>query len=239
MELSEKAEEILESLAVAEEKGRKGLELAGLDEKLGGAPRSTELASEELTAAGLAAVAEGRIHLTAPGRQEARGVLRRHYLAERLLSDVLNVSRASVEETACRFEHLLRKGIDDQVCTLLGHPKVCPHGRPIPPGDCCREQARSSIKLVAPLSELEAGRAGRIAYVHAPQRSDLQKLLAMGALPGAAITLQQTFPSFVFRVGNTQVAVDREIANSIYVRPTPETPRRSGLRRRFRLGRRR
>ena len=232
MELSEKAEEILESLVLAEEQGRKRLELESLGERPGQGP------SEELRAAGLAEIAGGSIQLTDGGRSEGRSVLRRHCLAERLLADVLDVGGELAEETACRFEHLLRKGIDDQVCTLLGHPKVCPHGRAIPPGDCCRQQARSSIKLVAPLSELEAGQEGRIAYIHAPELSRLQKLLAMGALPGAPITLLQSFPSFVFQVGHTQVAVDRGIAGSIYVRPEAAGQPKPKARRRFRFGRR-
>ena len=43
-----------------------------------------------------------------------------------------------VETAACAFEHLLTEDAVQRVCTFLGHPSKCPHGRPIPPGDCCR-----------------------------------------------------------------------------------------------------
>jgi Fe2+ transport system protein FeoA len=79
------------------------------------------------------------------------------------------------------------------------------------------------LKMVSPLSRLGAGQAGEVAYVHDHKQSRLkqgllQKLTAMGILPGAAISLVQTFPAYVFQVGQTQFAVDREIADVIHVR---------------------
>jgi Fe2+ transport system protein FeoA len=103
---------------------------------------------------------------------------------------------------------------------LLGHPRVCPHGKPIQPGKCCREMKESPSKLVSPLSRLSAGQAGRVVYVHARKQGQLQKLTAMGILPGAAISVVQTFPAYVFQAGQTQFAVDLEIADAIYVRLT-------------------
>lgn len=161
---------------------------------------------------------EGAISLTPPGELEAASIIRRERLAERLLTDVLNVGEAQATEAACQFEHLLRKGIDDQVCTLLGHPKACPHGSPIPPGDCCRARARSAGTVISSLADLSAGQSGVIAYLHGTRREMIQRMLAMGVAPGARLTLLQTAPSFVLQVGQTQLAVDRETAEDIYVR---------------------
>jgi DtxR family Mn-dependent transcriptional regulator len=147
-------------------------------------------------------------------------VVRRHRLAERLLADVLDAWNEVNHEKACRFEHLLDRGLDDSICSLLGHPKVCPHGKPIPPGKCCLEKRGASSRIVSPLSILEEGQAGKVAYIYAPELSRLQKLTAMGILPGAAISVLQRFPAHVFQVGHTQFAVDREIADAIYVRLT-------------------
>jgi DtxR family Mn-dependent transcriptional regulator len=78
---------------------------------------------------------------------------------------------------------------------------------------------------VAALSQLAPGEGGKVAYVHTTEAEQLQKLTAMGLLPGAPISLMQTFPSYVFQIGRTQFAVDSEIAGSIYVRIVePETP---------------
>jgi DtxR family Mn-dependent transcriptional regulator len=123
-----------------------------------------------------------------------------------------------MHEKACKFEHLLDRGLDESICTLLGHPKICPHGKLIPPGKCCRQGRAPAQKLISPLTQFEKGQRGKVAYVYAPESSQLQKLIAMGVLPGAPINLIQTFPSYVFKVGQTQFAVDGEIAEAIYVR---------------------
>ena len=62
------------------------------------------------------------------------------------------------------------------------------------------------------------GKKGRVAYIYAPESNQLQKLMAMGVLPGAPISLIQSFPSYVFQIRRTQFAVDKEVAEAIYVR---------------------
>jgi ABC-type glutathione transport system ATPase component len=86
---------------------------------------------------------KGQAQYTPAGEERARSVIRRHRLAERLFVDVLSIrDEHEVEESACKFEHILSPEVTDKMCTLLGHPKACPHGSPIPPGDCCRESGR-------------------------------------------------------------------------------------------------
>lgn len=55
--------------------------------------------------------------------------------------------------------------IMDSVCTLLGHPRECPHGRPIPDGDCCRRFDKTAKAAVVPITELEVGQTAKVAYV--------------------------------------------------------------------------
>ncbi len=212
MPIDEKAEELLESLWIHIEDG-KGNSMAH-DEK--GANDGETV--KQLAGAGYISVADGRVTLTEKGRPMARSIVRRHRLAERLLADVLGTGGVLMHEKACKFEHLLDRGLDESVCTLLGHPKVCPHAKPIPPGRCCRQGQTPARKLVSALSQLTPGQNGKVAYVYAPESHQLQKLMAMGILPGAGISLIQNFPSFVFKVDQTQFAVDREIAEAIYVR---------------------
>jgi DtxR family Mn-dependent transcriptional regulator len=118
------------------------------------------------------------------------------------------------------MEHVLFDGLDDGICTLLGHPEFCPHGKPIPRGACCRQARESVTRLIAPLNELEPGQHGRIAYIQMNNPARLQKLMAMGVLPGVAVSLVRRSPSFVFEAGYSQFAVDDEIAGSVYVRLT-------------------
>ena len=77
------------------------------------------------------------LKLTKEGERRARDVVRRQRLAERLLVDVLELGRPEMDSSACEFEHILSKEVEESICTLLGHPKECPHGLATPPGDCC------------------------------------------------------------------------------------------------------
>jgi DtxR family Mn-dependent transcriptional regulator len=229
VELEEKAEEILETLWSRTERAQGGLLPVT---EVGG---EGDTAVRQLMECGLVGLQDGQLKLTEEGLVEATSIVRRHRLAERLLADVLDTHGTLLHEKACKFEHLLDKGLDDAICTLLGHPRVCPHGSPIPPGRCCLERKEEAQHVVASLSELNTGQEGKIAYIYAPEAAKLQKLMSMGILPGAPIKLMQRFPSYVFQVRHTQFAVDRELADAIYVRLiTPEvSPQKKG---RFRGG---
>ena len=72
--------------------------------------------------------------------------------------------------------------------------------------------------MVIPLCELSSGERGRVAYLRTAEHARLQKLLTLGVLPGVEVEMIQRFPSFVFRIGHSQMAVDRELAEGIYVR---------------------
>lgn len=212
MELNEKAEEILETLWIRTQE--EGVEAVPL-EQLGVRKKS---ALEQLLRAGYVTVSDDQVWLDKKGLSPAADVIRRHRLAERLLIDVLFTSDALLDDRACKFEHVLDRGVADSICSLLGHPRVCPHGKPIPPGRCCRAERTKLHKVVSPLSQMTSGERGKIAYVYAPEATKLQKLMSMGILPGAPISLTQRFPSYVFQVRQEQFAVDKEIADSIYVR---------------------
>jgi len=78
------------------------------------------------------------VTLTARGRQRAADIIRRHRLAERLFTDSLALeSESEIEQQACKFEHILSPEATEKICSFLGHPRTCPHGAPIPPGQCC------------------------------------------------------------------------------------------------------
>jgi DtxR family Mn-dependent transcriptional regulator len=209
MSLSESAQELLESLWVAtEEKAKVGLEKKD--------PQPEEV--DELIRLGLAEWRGKWLVLTPAGRPEATRAIRRHRLGERLLADVLTTEDALLDEHACRLEHALFDGIDESICTLLGHPRFCPHGKPIPPGKCCRQRRASVGRLIAPLCQLQPGQGGHIAYIQMNNPPRLRKLMAMGVLPGVPIRLLRKFPSIVFEASYSQFAVDEEIAAAIYVR---------------------
>lgn len=144
--------------------------------------------------------------------------IRRHRLAERLMMDVLNIRGEDGDYKACQFEHLLNEGVDVKICTMLNHPTTCPHGNPIPPGECCH-QARADGDLgVVPLTEFKSGQEGEIAYIQTDDNKKMQKLMAMGVLPGNRIILTQAYPSYIFKVGYSEFAIDSNLAREIFVR---------------------
>ncbi|RII26564.1 MAG: transcriptional regulator [Geobacter sp.] len=213
MKLSEKAEEILEELWIAvEEEGR------GFQEQERISVAADDPAYQELTGLALIEVREGRVYFRSEGKEEGRKTIRRHRLAERLMMDVLNIRGETAEDKACQFEHLLNEGVDAKVCAMLNHPTTCPHGKTIPPGDCCAEARQSGDLGVVPLTELKSGEEGEIAYILTEDSKKMQKLMAMGVLPGNRIILMQSFPSYIFRVGFSEFAIDTAMAREIFVR---------------------
>ncbi len=209
MTLADREEEILETLwieIIENEKEKCDVSILKDDDSL-----------KELIQSGYARVKDKQLSLTGKGKDEAKNCIRRHRLAERLFVDVLDLKGKSVHETSCRFEHLLHKGLDENICTLLGHPKVCPHGKPIPEGNCCKDTKRVPKKLIMPLNELGLHKKARISYLQTQDRDILRKLIAMGALPRTEIMLIQKFPSYVFKIGKSKFAVDKELASCIYI----------------------
>lgn len=211
MELEERAEEILETLWIRTvEKKEDSVPIYELEK--------AKRPMEQLIKADYITISNNQAQLTEKGQPEAMNVVRRHRLAERILADILGTADTIIHEKACKFEHILDRGLEESICTLLGHPKVCPHGKPIPRGKCCQREQIQLQHMVAPLSQLTPGQKGRVSYVYAPESAKLQKLMAMGILPGAPISLIQRFPSYVFQIRQTQFAVDKEIADAIYIR---------------------
>jgi DtxR family Mn-dependent transcriptional regulator len=151
------------------------------------------------------------------GRERGESVIRRHRLAERLLVDVLSIRDMSFETTACRFEHVLTPEVTDHICTLLGHPRTCPHGKPIPPGSCCSRAEKSLETVVVTLSELRAGESGRITYISTTSHHRLDRLSALGLYPGRIVRVHQSEPLFVIFLGETQLALEKEIVGEIFV----------------------
>jgi putative ABC transport system ATP-binding protein len=86
---------------------------------------------------------EQLIELTDRGKSRARDVVRRHRLAERLFKDTFRIDDHEAHSQACKFEHIISPELDQRICSFLGHPTTCPHGNPIPPGECCDHKKKN------------------------------------------------------------------------------------------------
>jgi DtxR family transcriptional regulator, Mn-dependent transcriptional regulator len=212
-----KAEELLETIFTEREEGCDLAEsvLAHAGEHAEG--RGPEDFGE-LERLGLVRVDGPRLALTPEGERRARDVVRRHRLAERLFRDLLQVADDSVEPSACALEHLLSPEATDSVCTLLGHPPTCPHGKAIPSGPCCSALHRTVRPLVTGLTGFDLGVPARIVFIAPKFHDRMDRLAALGVVPGSELKLHQRSPSYVIEVGETTIALDPEIAREIYVK---------------------
>lgn len=208
-------EELLESLWVLRESGLNTEErlvaysnVANPQEVIG-----------RLVERGLVVRADGKVAFSPAGEQAAADITRRHRLAERLLTDVLAFADDRLLEAgACGLEHALSPAVTDSICTLLGHPPLCPHGRAIPRGRCCRAPARAVPPVVTRLSDLKPGERGRVTVMAPAGAERLRQLETLGLVPGVVVVVRQLRPACVVEVGHTAIALDPSLAEQIFVR---------------------
>ncbi|MBZ0155731.1 MAG: metal-dependent transcriptional regulator [Alphaproteobacteria bacterium] len=171
-----------------------------------------------LKSGGLVSVGDSRITLTEKGNHLARGLIRRHRLAERLFTDVFDLPKDAVCEDACKMEHILSEELTDSVCTFLGHPPTCPHGKPIPRGECCKKYAVDVRPVVVRLTDFEVGQQGKIVFITPSEAARISRLSSIGIIPGTTLRLLQRKPSVVLQIDETTIAIDPELARDIFVK---------------------
>ena len=150
----ESTEEYLEAIYRLEREGP-GVTTSGLATELGITPASVSGMLKKLAGEGyIDHRARGEAKLTRTGLEIAVRVLRRHRLAECLLTNVLGMSWDEVHSEACRLEHAISDKVEARLVELLNDPKVCPHGHPIPPLDLS-DPPRPGV----PLAQMQSGEA--------------------------------------------------------------------------------
>ena len=213
--LHDPVDEVLEAVWILRERGLKtGAEdIIKVDEKNSLTPEILD----DVVRMGYLVESGGAYDFTETGRERGGDVIRRHRLAERLLTDVLNMENHEMESDACRFEHFLSPEVTNHICTLLGHPKTCPHGNSIPPGRCCEKAEKRYESAVVPLGELKCGDTGRVLYMTTRRHDRLDRLTSLGLFPGRHVKVHQREPLFVVFIGETQLALEKSIVDDIYV----------------------
>ncbi len=207
-------DEYIESLWYLTEEG----EPCTGDERHHGKEIFTKPVLDELRAQGyITTDSQDKITLTKKGYDTSRQIVRCHRLAERLLTDVLGMQPKETEEGACDFEHIIAPEIADSICTLLGHPGVCPHGLKIPEGKCCRGERETLSSAIVSLDRVPVGEPVKISYINTLFNARMHKLAHFGIIPGSEIKVHQKNPAFVLQCGNTQVAMEEDVAKEVYV----------------------
>jgi len=233
--MNEQIEELLERLWVLEEEdGERGIPVERLDKELeignqtlNGPSRGFSRRGRRCRMAcdpgmieseGLITISDGKVYLADRGKEVARKVIRNHRLAEVLLMEVFEVADDEAHSSACKFEHILSPEVTDKVCTFLGHPPTCPHGKVIPRGDCCKIFGTHIEPLVKPLTNLSVGNKARIVYIAPSFQVRLERLGTLGLIPGGVLKLKQRHPSYVVEVDETTIALDKDVGKEIFVR---------------------
>jgi DtxR family Mn-dependent transcriptional regulator len=136
---------------------------------------------------GLVAVGDGGlVTLTDDGRTLARQVVRRHRLAERILTDVLQLSWAEAHHEAGKWEHVISPVVEQAMVRLLGSPTTCPHGNPIPGADYQEPDHAHQLSELAPNTEFTVN---RIPEELEFEPGELEFLESIGMKPGRTGTV--------------------------------------------------
>jgi DtxR family Mn-dependent transcriptional regulator len=207
-------EDLAEEIWTLAEEGRHGLGDVVARSKIADVPDILREMSDQ----GLVTLRGDEVRLTEAGGRAALEIVRRHRLAETLFSTLFDLGEEEAETTACEFEHILSPQVTSSVCTYLGHPPACPHGKSIPRGACCGTLALEMEPLVKRLGDLRLGESGTIVFMAPDSRSRLARLSGLGVVPGGTVRLVQKRPSVVVEVGQTTLALDRAIADEVFVK---------------------
>jgi len=206
-------EEILEAIWTMDEQGQSSLE--SIQERC---PIKIEEDDLDVLEKNKLITREGnRLVLTYEGRNEGKNVVRRHRLAEVLFASILNLDGEGREKVACEVEHSLLPEVEESICILLGHPTMCPDNKPIPPGRCCSSKRKIASTVIVNLTELGIGEKGRITFIKPKDHSRLHRLTSFGLTAGTVIQVHQRFPAYCIRFEGTEIAIDQDVAEDIYV----------------------
>lgn len=210
----ERLDEGLELLWLLQEDGKQDLKRF----KLSSEDEDIDTLIEKMLYEDLVFIEGDEIRLTERGRGKAKGLIRRHRLAERLFTDVFDMKMEKIHDDACKMEHILSEELTDSVCTFLGHPPTCPHGKAIPRGECCRKYRVDVLPVVTRLNDFEVGQRGKIVFIVSSDPQRLNRLNSIGIIAGGEIKLLQKRPSIVVKIDETTVALDPDIAKEIHVK---------------------
>ena len=211
--MNEKFEEILEAMWATGENNR--YSVSAIRERCAIDFSDQDLL--DLEREGMIVQNQGEVLFSNEGKRLAEGIIRRHRLAEVLVTSILKMQNLEMEKIACQVEHCLLPEVEESICTLLGHPEVCPDGKPIPKGRCCVRGLTVINSAVVSLAELKAGERGKITYIKPGNASNLHQLLSFGLNPGVLVTVHRRTPAFCIKFENTELALDLEIVKNIFV----------------------
>ena len=207
-------EEYLETIFALEEEGIPVIQ-ARLAERLGKAAPSVSEMLDRLEADGLIERSARQITMTPTGAALARGVVRKHRLAERLLVDIIGLDWDKAHVEAGRWEHVISDDVEARLVVLLGNPTTCPHGNPIPGAQARGHKQRS-------LADAQPGEHIRLERVTESVEHDSASLSYLGdhgLTPGATAVIRARAPdgTLTLAIGDATVALGPAMCERMFV----------------------
>jgi len=206
-------EEYLEAIHELVEEGAVVIQ-ARLAERVGhSAPAVSEMV-RRLRGEGYLEVENRAIVLTRKGRSRAESVVRKHRLAERLLTDVIGLPWHKAHMEAGRWEHVISDEVEERLVALLGNPATCPHGNPIPGGPALRQDLR-------PLAQAAAGEVVRLERVTEQVELDTESLTYLGEhgfTPGTDALVRTRGPdgTLILELAEGTIALGPALAEQLF-----------------------
>jgi DtxR family Mn-dependent transcriptional regulator len=166
------------------------------------------------------------LELTEEGHRLAVQVMRKHRLAERLLTDVIGLPWELVHAEACRWEHVMSEAVERRLLEVLDHPTESPYGNPIPGltelGATAGEGFMEGVvplESVAPGTEGQRVRIGRISEEVQKDETLMTALRRVGALPDCEVSVADGPVGLLVGAAGETAEIDRDVARHIFVRP--------------------
>jgi DtxR family Mn-dependent transcriptional regulator len=221
-DLIDTTEMYLRTILELEEEGIVPLR-ARISERLGHSGPTVSQTVARMERDGLVVVTTDDRHLefTEEGRAKAVRVMRKHRLAERLLSDVIGLEWELVHEEACRWEHVMSEQVERKLIDILGNPTVSPYGNPIPALDelggrpAMRMSAVSAISLFGDGPEPVTARIRSLAEPLQVDPALLAQLSEAGIVPGAEARFSYVDGYVRIEVAGQDPAAALELAGDI------------------------
>lgn len=156
------------------------------------------------------------VTLTLKGRRIALNIIRKHRVSERFLTDIVKMDWSDVHDAACRLEHAMTEDVINPLEEVLGNPKTCPHGNPIP-----TKNGKISEEESHPLIEMKEGTKSFILKVVNEEPNLLRYLQKIDLVPGKRVEVLEKAPFeglLTIKIDGKKKALSRIIASRVWVK---------------------
>ncbi len=196
---------------------------ARIAERLGHSGPTVSQTVARMERDGLVVVSDDRhLELTPAGRERATRVMRKHRLAERLLTDVIGLDWALVHDEACRWEHVMSDRVEARLVELLGHPDHSPYGNPIPGlAELGEHPVEGFLAGVVALTDVADGATVNVARLGESLQTEpslLEEFQSAGVLPGSEVVVRAAGDDVRLEAGSGRfLELPESIARHVFV----------------------